>query len=281
MRELNVKEVTRAAAELFLQANYVIGPDIMERLEQAKAEEPSPLGREVLSQIIQNNKTGAEESLCVCQDTGISVVFLTIGQEVHLTGGSLEGAVNAGVRKAYTEGYLRKSIVAEPLFDRKNTGDNTPCVQHVRIVPGDKVHILAIAKGFGSENMSQLVMLTPGEGVEGVKRFVLKVVEEAGPNPCPPLIVGVGIGGSFELSALMAKRATSLPLTRKNHDPRYAALEKELEEGINRLGIGPAGYGGLTTALKVHIITAPTHIAGLPVAVNICCHVARHAETTL
>lgn len=281
MREMHVAEITKAVAELFLEANYVIGKDVMDKLEQSRKTEPSPLGRVVLDQILENNRIGAEESLCVCQDTGISVVFLTIGQEVHLVGGSLEDAVNAGVRKAYTEGYLRKSIVAEPIFDRKNTGDNTPCVQHVRLVPGDKVHILAIAKGFGSENMSQLKMLTPSDGVEGVKRFILKTVEEAGPNPCPPLVVGVGIGGSFELAALMAKRATSLPLTRGHRDPRYKALEDSLEESINRLGIGPAGYGGQTTALKVHIITAPTHIAGLPVAVNLCCHVARHAERTL
>lgn len=281
MREMNVAEITKAVAELFLEANYVIGRDVMDKLEQSRKAEPSPLGRVVLDQILENNRIGAAESLCVCQDTGISVVFLTIGQEVHLVGGSLEDAVNAGVRKAYTEGYLRKSIVAEPLFDRKNTGDNTPCVQHVRLVPGDKVHLMAIAKGFGSENMSQLKMLTPSDGVEGVKRFVLKTVEEAGPNPCPPLVVGVGIGGSFELAALMAKRATSLPLTRSHGDPRYKALEDSLEESINRLGIGPAGYGGQTTALKVHIITAPTHIAGLPVAVNLCCHVARHAERTL
>ncbi len=281
MRELDVSEITSAVNELFLEANYRIGLDVMERLERAREEEPSPLGRTVLEQIIQNNRIGAAEDLCVCQDTGISVVYLTVGQEVHLKGGSLEDAVNAGVRKAYTEGYLRKSIVGDPLFDRRNTGDNTPCVQHVRIVPGNRVHIMAIAKGFGSENMSALKMLTPGDGVEGVKRFVLKTVEEAGPNPCPPLVVGVGVGGSFELAALMAKRATSLPLTRSHKDLRYAALENELERDINRLGIGPAGYGGRTTALKVHIVTAPTHIAGLPVAVNICCHAARHAEKTV
>ena len=281
MRELDVSEITSAVNELFLEANYRIGPDVMERLERAREEEPSPLGRTVLEQIIQNNRIVAAEDLCVCQDTGISVVYLTVGQEVHLKGGSLEDAVNAGVRKAYTEGYLRKSIVGDPLFDRRNTGDNTPCVQHVRIVPGNRVHIMAIAKGFGSENMSALKMLTPGDGVEGVKRFVLKTVEEAGPNPCPPLVVGVGVGGSFELAALMAKRATSLPLTRSHKDLRYAALENELERDINRLGIGPAGYGGRTTALKVHIVTAPTHIAGLPVAVNICCHAARHAEKTV
>ena len=281
MREIDARDISRAVADLFLRANYVISPDIMDRLEQARDLEPSPLGRDVLGQIIKNNQIGAAESLCVCQDTGISVVFLTVGQDVHISGGSVEDAVNEGVRQAYTQGYLRKSIVAEPLFDRKNTGDNTPCVIHTRLVPGENLHILAIAKGFGSENMSQLIMLTPADGVEGVRRFVLKVVEEAGPNPCPPLVVGVGVGGSFELAALMAKRATSLPLTRQNPDPRYAALEMELMEGINRLGIGPAGYGGLTTALKVHIISAPTHIAGLPVAVNICCHVARHAETTL
>lgn len=281
MREIPVSEITKKVRQLFLEANYVIGQDVMDKLESMKASEPSPLGRTVLSQILENNRLGAKEELAVCQDTGMSVVFLTIGQDVHLTGDGLEDAVNEGVRQAYKEGYLRKSIVAEPLFERKNTGDNTPCVIHTRLVPGDKVHILAVAKGFGSENMSQLKMLTPSEGVEGVKRFVLKTVEEAGPNPCPPLVVGVGIGGSFELSALMAKRATSLPLTRHNKDPRYKALEEELEKGINALGIGPAGYGGRTTALKVHIITAPTHIAGLPVAVNICCHAARHAEAEL
>jgi len=281
MRELDVARITQAVAELFLEANYVIGTDVMNKLAQSQAAEPSPLGRMVLEQIIENNTIGARERMPVCQDTGLSVVYLSIGQEVHLVGGSLEEAVNAGVRKAYQEGYLRKSIVAEPLFDRKNTGDNTPCVLHVRLIPGDKVHITAIAKGFGSENMSQLKMLTPSDGVEGVKRFVLRVVEEAGPNPCPPLVVGVGIGGSFELCALMAKRATSLPMSRSHRDPRYKALEDDLEQEINRLGIGPAGYGGQTTALKVHIMTAPTHIAGLPVAVNICCHAARHAEMTL
>lgn len=281
MRELDVARITQSVAELFLEANYVIGTDVMDKLAQSRAVEPSPLGRMVLEQIIENNTIGARERMPVCQDTGLSVVYLSIGQEVHLVGGSLEEAVNAGVRKAYQEGYLRKSIVAEPLFDRKNTGDNTPCVLHVRLIPGDKVQITAIAKGFGSENMSQLKMLTPSDGVEGVKRFVLRVVEEAGPNPCPPLVVGVGIGGSFELCALMAKRATSLPMSRSHRDPRYKALEDDLEREINRLGIGPAGYGGQTTALKVHIMTAPTHIAGLPVAVNICCHAARHAEMTL
>ena len=281
MREIDVGQVTQAVAELFLQANYVIPEDVMNKLQESREKEDSPLGQMVLDQILENNKIGAEENMPVCQDTGMSVVFLTIGQEVHFTGGALEDAVNAGVRKAYTEGFLRKSIVAEPLFDRKNTGDNTPCVIHTRIVPGDKVHIVAIAKGFGSENMSQSKMLTPSAGVEGMKQFVLRAVEEAGPNPCPPLVVGVGVGGSFELAAIMAKRATSLPLTRSHKDPRYRQLEHELEEGINKLGIGPAGYGGETTVLKVHIINAPTHIAGLPVAVNICCHAARHAERTI
>ena len=281
MRELDVAQVTQAVAELFLQANYVIPEDVMNKLQESREKEASPLGQLVLDQILENNRIGAEENMPVCQDTGFSVVFLTVGQEVHFTGGSLEEAVNAGVRKAYTEGFLRKSVVAEPLFERKNTGDNTPCVIHTRIVPGDKVHILAIAKGFGSENMSQSKMLTPSAGVEGMKKFVLRAVEEAGPNPCPPLVVGVGVGGSFELAAIMAKRATSLPLTHHNPDLRYQALEKELEEGINKLGIGPAGYGGETTVLKVHVIQAPTHIAGMPVAVNICCHAARHAERTI
>ncbi|MGI6687461.1 MAG: fumarate hydratase [Christensenellales bacterium] len=281
MREIDVSTITQTVSDLFLQANYVIGEDLMVVLDSAARKEPSPLGRHVLKQLIENNRAGAEESLCVCQDTGMSVVYLTIGQDIHLIGGSLEEAVNAGVRKAYTEGYLRKSVVAEPLFDRKNTGDNTPCVIHTRIAPGDKLHILAIAKGFGSENMSRLAMLTPAAGMKGVSDFVVDTVRIAGPNPCPPLVVGVGIGGTFELAALMAKRATSLPMTRKHKDPRYARLEEDLLARINALGIGPAGYGGGTTALKVHIITAPTHIAGLPVAVNICCHAARHAETTL
>ena len=281
MREIDVSTISQTVAELFLKANYVIGEDVMAALDSAAKTEPSPLGRHVLEQLIENNRAGAEESLCVCQDTGMSVVYLTMGQDVHIVGGGLEEAVNAGVRKAYTGGYLRKSVVAEPLFDRKNTGDNTPCVIHVRVVPGDKLHILAIAKGFGSENMSRLAMLTPAAGVKGVSDFIVETVRLAGPNPCPPLVVGVGVGGTFELAALMAKRATSLPLTRKHPDPRYAALEEELLSHINALGIGPAGYGGATTALKVHIISAPTHIAGLPVAVNICCHVARHAEATL
>ncbi len=281
MRDIHVSQITELTAKLFLEANYRIGGDVLDGLREAAKTEPSPLGKMVLEEIIQNDEAGAREDMCVCQDTGISVVFLTLGQEVHVTGGSLEDAVNAGVRKAYTEGFLRKSIAADPLFDRKNTGDNTPCVLHVRVVPGDGMKILAIAKGFGSENMSQLKMLNPSDGVEGVRKFVLKTVEDAGPNPCPPLVVGVGIGGSFELAALMAKRATALPITRSHKDQRYAALEDEIKRDINKLGIGPAGYGGQTTALKVHIVTAPTHIAGLPVAVNLCCHVARHAEGTL
>ena len=281
MREIDVSTITQTVSDLFLKANYVIGEDVMNALDDAASKETSPLARHVLEQLIENNQAGAEESLCVCQDTGLSIVFLTIGQEVHLVGGSLEEAVNAGVRKAYTEGFLRKSVVRDPLFDRVNTKDNTPCMQHVRIVPGDQLHILVIAKGFGSENMSRLAMLTPAAGVEGVSDFIIETVRLAGPNACPPLVVGVGIGGSFEMAAVMAKRATSLPLTRKHKNPQYEALSQELEQRINALGIGPAGYGGDTTALKVHIITAPTHIAGLPVAVNICCHVARHAEATL
>ncbi|HSK68210.1 MAG TPA: fumarate hydratase [Candidatus Limnocylindria bacterium] len=281
MRDIHVSAITELTAKLFLEANYRVGQDIMDGLREAAATEPSPLGKMVLEEIIQNDMAGDAEEMCVCQDTGMSVVFLTLGQDAHVVGGSLDDAVNEGVRRAYREGFLRKSVVADPLFDRKNTGDNTPCVLHVRVVPGDALRILAIAKGFGSENMSALAMLTPADGVEGVKRFVVKTVEDAGPNACPPLVVGVGIGGSFELAALMAKRATSLPITRSHKDPRYAALEEELKEDINRLGIGPAGYGGRTTALKVHVVTAPTHIAGLPVAVNLCCHVARHAEGEL
>ncbi|MBR1584626.1 MAG: fumarate hydratase [Clostridia bacterium] len=281
MRDISVQRLSDAVAQLFLTANYEIGPDIQQAVDCAAQTEPSPIGKNVLNQLSENYRIAREERIAICQDTGMAVLFIDVGQEVHFTGGDFEQAVQAGVRRAYSEGYLRKSVVDDPVFDRKNTGDNTPAVIHLRIVPGDKVSILATAKGFGSENMSAVKMLTPAQGVEGVRDFIIETAKNAGPNPCPPMIIGVGVGGTFEQAALMAKRMTAAPLHTHHPDPRYAALEQEALAAINRLGIGPAGIGGRTTALAVHIATAPTHIAGLPVAVNICCHAARHAEITL
>lgn len=281
MRNISVDQIRETVTELFLGANRYIGQDVTEKIEHFKRLEASPVGRNVLDQLLENNRIAAEDKVPICQDTGMAVVFVDLGQDVHLEGGDFEEAIQEGVRQAYEKGYFRKSVVGEPLFNRVNTKDNTPAVIHTRIVPGDKVHILATAKGFGSENMSALKMLVPADGIEGVKNFVLQTVKNAGPNPCPPIVVGIGIGGTFEQAALMAKRMTARPLNEDNPDPRYAELEKELLEKINRLGIGPAGIGGNTTALKVNIEYAATHIAGLPVAVNICCHAARHAERTI
>lgn len=281
LRNISVDQIRETVTELFLGANRYIGQDVTEKIEHFKGLEASPVGRNVLDQLLENNRIAAEDKVPICQDTGMAVVFVDLGQDVYLEGGDFEEAIQEGVRQAYEKGYFRKSVVGEPLFNRVNTKDNTPAVIHTRIVPGDKVHILATAKGFGSENMSALKMLVPADGIEGVKNFVLQTVKNAGPNPCPPIVVGIGIGGTFEQAALMAKRMTARPLNEDNPDPRYAELEKELLEKINRLGIGPAGIGGNTTALKVNIEYAATHIAGLPVAVNICCHAARHAERTI
>lgn len=281
MREIPASEITGAVRRLFLKINYEIGADIENAVAAAAQTEPSPIGKNVLCQLCENYRIAREDQIAICQDTGMAVLFVEWGQDVHITGGDFEEAVQSGVRAAYRDGSLRKSIVEDPLFDRKNTGDNTPAVIHLRFVPGEKIRILALAKGFGSENMSAVKMLSPSQGVEGVRDFVIGCAEKAGPNPCPPIIVGVGIGGDFESAALMAKRMTARPLDEKHPDPRYAQLEKEILEGINRLGIGPAGIGGRTTALAVHIASAPTHIAGLPVAVNICCHASRHGEITL
>lgn len=281
LRTIDTSLIKETVYELFLDANRLIGRDVTEKLTECAQLEASPVGQGVLRQLLQNNQIAAEESMPLCQDTGMAVVFASIGQDVHLEGGGFEDAVNEGVREAYQKGYFRKSVVAEPLFNRVNTKDNTPAVIHTRIVPGDRVHILVTAKGFGSENMSALKMLVPADGIDGVRNFVLQTVKNAGPNPCPPIVVGVGIGGTFEQAAIMAKRCTARPLDSANPNPDYAALENELLEKINRLGIGPAGIGGTTTALKVNIDYAPTHIAGLPVAVNICCHAARHAERTI
>ena len=281
MRDISVQAVSDLVRRLFLTANYEIGPDIESAVTHAMEAEPSPTGKSVLCQLCQNYQIAREEQMAICQDTGMAVLFMDVGQEVHFTGGDFEAAVQDGVRRAYADGYLRKSVVDDPVFDRKNTGDNTPAVLHLRIVPGDRVRILAVAKGFGSENMSAVKMCTPAEGEAGVRDFIIETARRAGPNPCPPMIIGVGVGGTFETAALMAKRMTARPLGTHHPDPRYAKIESDALAAINRLGIGPAGVGGKTTALAVNIASAPTHIAGLPVAVNICCHAARHAEGTL
>ena len=281
MRTIQSSLLTQAVAELFIECSYVIGDDVRAAIDEAKASEPSPIGRNTLEQISENYRIAGAERIAICQDTGLSVIFAQVGQDAHIEGLPFEEAIQQGVREAYLQGYLRKSIVSDPVFDRVNTKDNTPAVIHTRIVPGDRVKLTAVAKGFGSENMSALKMLVPADGVQGIKQFVLDTVEKAGPNPCPPIIIGKGIGGSFESAAIMAKQATALPLSRSNPDPRYKALEDGLLRAVNALGIGPGGTGGVTTALKVHILQAPTHIAGLPVAINICCHAARHASVTL
>ena len=281
MREIAAGLLAKTVTRLFLSASYSIGEDVEKAVINGISAEESPLGRATLSQIAENYRIAHEDQVAICQDTGMATVFIDIGQDVHVTGGDLDAAANEGVRKAYADGYLRKSVVSDPLFDRTNTGGNTPAILHVRIVPGDRLRVLALPKGFGSENMSRLKMLTPADGIPGVKRFIVETVAKAGPNPCPPVIVGVGIGGTMEKAALMAKEMTARPIGSQNDDPRYAQLEVELLSAINDTGIGPAGTGGRITALAVHIAHFPTHIAGLPVAVNLCCHAARHAEEVL
>ena len=278
MREIPVQKITDLVTKLCLKANYEISPDIEKAVSDAREGEPSPAGKNVLCQLCENYRIAREEKIAICQDTGMAVFFVDVGQEVHFVGGDFEAAVNEGVRRAYRDGYLRKSVVDDPVFDRKNTGDNTPAVIHLRIVPGDRVHILFTAKGFGSENMSAVKMLSPADGDKGVLDFIVDTARKAGPNPCPPMILGVGVGGTFEQAALLAKRMTARPVGSRHPDPRYARIEQDALAAINRLGTGPAGIGGRTTALAVNIASAPTHIAGLPVAVNICCHAARHAE---
>jgi len=282
VREIHVGMIEETVRSLFLKANTSIGQDIYNALMDMKEKyERSPLGKDILDQILKNHDIARDKGIAMCQDTGMAVVFLDVGQDVHFVGGTLEEAVNRGVQGAYEEGYFRKSVVSDPLFDRKNTGTNTPAVIHTRIVKGDRVKILAMPKGFGSENMSALKMLTPAAGVEGVKKFVVQTVMEAGPNPCPPTVIGVGIGGTMEQAALIAKRATARPVGSRNEDPRYSRLEEEILKEINDLGIGPGGLGGTTSCLAVHIEFVPGHIAGIPVAVNICCHACRHAEVTI
>lgn len=281
MRQVSAKTLTTTVKDLILDASYNIGCDVLEKLEEAHEKEESKIGKSVLEQIIKNDKISKDEQIALCQDTGLAVIFVELGQDVHIVDGDFTEAINQGVREAYIDGYLRKSVVNEPLFERKNTKDNTPAVIHVEIVPGDKVKIIVTPKGFGSENMSAIKMLKPADGIEGVKEFIIETVEKAGPNPCPPTIVGVGIGGSLEKAALLSKKSLVRKLGEPNPDKRYAALEKELLEKINNLGIGPGGLGGTTTALAVNIEQYPTHIAGLPVSVNICCHALRHAEAII
>lgn len=281
IRQIKAETVTQTVKQLFLDCNYFIGKDIMTALEKARENEKSKVGKSVLTQIIENDKLAAKEEVPLCQDTGMAILFVEYGDKVVIEDGSFEDAVNEGVRQAYKDGYLRKSVVNDPVFDRLNTKDNTPAIIHTRIVKGDKIKITAGGKGFGSENMSAIKMLTPSYGIEGVKKFILDTVRTAGPNPCPPIVVGVGIGGTFERCAQLAKKATFRAIDTHNEDERYAKLEDELLESINRMGFGPAGLGGTTTAIGVNIETSPTHIAGMPVAVNICCHAARHASAEI
>lgn len=280
MRELNVTEITKAVAEMYVHANYFLGEDVRACIAGCAEKEDAQLARDVFACLEENLQIAAEGVFPICQDTGMACVFLEIGQDVHLTGGDLYEAINEGVRQGCAEGYLRQTIVEDP-FRRKNTGDSTPADINVDIVPGEQVKITVAPKGFGSENMSRIKMLTPGDGVKGAEDFIVNTVEEAGGRPCPPVVVGVGVGGNFNKAALMAKKALLRPMGEHNEDPFYREMEERLLERINALNIGPQGFGGKTTALAVHIIAAPTHIAGLPVAVNINCHVSRHEETIL
>ena len=280
MREVDVKEITRAVKELCIETNIIADENVLEAFKKALKSEKSSVGQEVLKTLLENARIAREERLPICQDTGMAIVFLEIGQEAHLVGGDLESAVNEGVRQGYKDGYLRKSVVKHPVM-RGNTGDNTPAVIHTRIVPGDRIKVTVAPKGFGSENMSFVKMLKPTEGFEGVKAFIVECVKKAGGNPCPPIVVGVGIGGTFEKAALMAKEALTRPLGQKSPKEDFAKLETELLEEINKTGIGPQGLGGTTTALAVHVNDFATHIAGMPVAVNICCHAYRHGVRVL
>ncbi|MGH4120625.1 fumarate hydratase [Clostridium sp.] len=280
MREINVSEITKTIKKLCIDANYYLPDEMKSGISKSREKETWDIAKGVLDKILVNADIAATERMPMCQDTGMTCVFIEIGQDVHIIGGSLEDAINSGVAAGYEEGYLRKSVVKDAL-NRVNTNDNTPAVIYYDIVVGDKFKITVAPKGFGSENMSQIKMLKPSDGLKGVKEFILKVVKEAGPNPCPPIVVGVGIGGTFDKAANLAKRAAVREIDKANSNPYYANLESELIEEINKLGIGPQGFGGKTTALGVNIETYPTHIAGLPVAVNINCHAARHAKAEL
>ena len=280
MRTIHVNDVTGNIREMCIEANHYLTPDMDAALKNAVGTEKSGLGKQILNQLQDNLKIAGEDMIPICQDTGMAVVFMEIGQDVHFEGGSLEEAIHEGVRQGYVEGYLRKSVVKDPLI-RENTKDNTPAIIHYSIVSGDQVKITVAPKGFGSENMSAIRMFKPSAGLQGIKDFILETVEAAGPNPCPPIVVGVGIGGTFDKAALLAKKALMRPLDTRNPDPFYADLEKEMLEKVNALGIGPQGFGGRTTAIGLNIETMPTHIAGMPCAININCHVTRHKTEVL
>ena len=280
MKTINVNEIIKTVKELSIEANYYLPNDVKEAIEKAEKNEKWPIANNILNKILENSQIASAEKMPICQDTGMACVFIDIGQDVHITGGSLEEAINEGVRQGYAEGFLRKSVVKDPLH-RVNTNDNTPALIYYNMVPGDKVKITVAPKGFGSENMSRIAMLKPSDGLEGVKNFVLETVRMAGPNPCPPIVIGIGIGGSFDKAAYLAKKALIRPVNENNTDEFYGNLEKDLLEEVNKIGIGPQGFGGKTTALALNIETYPTHIAGLPVAVNINCHATRHKERVL
>lgn len=276
MRKIDVEEITKNIKEMCIEANHFLTDDMDQAMKKAACQEKAPLGKQILEQLQDNLKIAGQDMIPICQDTGMAVIFMEIGQDVHFEGGSLETAINEGVRQGYIEGYLRKSVVDDPII-RKNTNDNTPAIIHYSIVPGENVKITVAPKGFGSENMSRVFMLKPADGIEGVKNAIMTAVKDAGPNACPPMVVGVGIGGTFEKCALMAKKALTRPVNEHSDIPYVRELEEEMLEKINKTGIGPGGLGGTTTALAVNVLTYPTHIAGLPVGINICCHVNRHS----
>lgn len=280
MRDINVSTIIESVKNMCMNANFYLNADIKQAMKNGLKKEQSPIGAEILDKLLINADLASQKQVAICQDTGMAVVFVTMGQEVHIVGGGLSDAINEGVRRGYNEGCLRKSVVGDPI-ERVNTGDNTPAVIHYEIVPGDSLKIELAPKGFGSENMSALKMLKPSDGIEGVKSFIMETVDKAGPNPCPPIVVGVGIGGTMEKASILAKRALLRPISVRNEIEYVRNLESEMLQKINELGIGPAGLGGTNTALAVNVETYPTHIAGLPVAINISCHVTRHAEAIL
>jgi len=280
MREISTQEIIQAVSQMCIEANCILNDDVYNSIKEAQVKEQSPIGQKILSDLIKNANLAKEKNVPICQDTGMAVIFAEIGQEVHIIGGGLTQAINEGVRKGYAEGYLRKSVVSDPL-ERVNTKDNTPAIIHYDIVEGDVFKLTVAPKGFGSENMSRVYMLKPSDGIEGVKKAILQTVDEAGSNPCPPMVIGVGIGGSFEKAAYLAKKALLRPIGSHSDKPHIKALEEELYQKINQLGIGPQGLGGTTTALGINIETFPTHIAALPLAINISCHVTRHTERNL
>jgi len=281
MREINVEEITRTVEKLCIESNYYLPEDVKKALEEAVEKEESPLGVEILSDILKNQEIARTNDVPICQDTGLAVIFLELGQDVRLVGGNINDAIDEGVKRGYINGYLRKSAVDDPFIVRKNTGDNTPAIIHTKIVPGEKIKLILAPKGGGSENMSALAMLKPSDGIKGIKEFVLNTVEKAGANPCPPIIVGIGIGGTIEKTTLIAKQSLLRNVGEHNTNPKVAKLEEELLEEINKLGIGPQGFGGRITALAVNIETFPAHIASMPVAINIQCHAARHREAII